>query len=482
VANQSLFIRIFAKDDASQNLAKVERGIERLGGPLGGLATDAIGLTGKWGNLTETMLELGVGGGVAGLVFAGITGIAAVIGSLREETKKADEAAQDLVQSLLKAAERRADPFGIKEFTALNEAAAKASRELAEAERGVDVLNRATGGLERKVDQLAVDKATLAVNEAERAILEKNAQVGEGILATKKREADAAKQSADAAERELAARLKISREGLNAARAALGLSATPTAPTAAQGAAFQAGLAETLRIGDPSRPRLFGLQPTLSSTITTGLNAPLSISGGGVAGSSATPASLAAEEAARIADESGKAAQSLREQMQAQFADAVGGALVDGIGDGFAALFATGSLGEGFKALTNSLLSGLGSAMVAFGKQSLFAALSMDKIRKGLASFLPGGAITASIALIAAGSAISSLAGSAQSSFGGGGGGASASSFSSSTAAISAETAAPIVYQVPRELGSSPNDPAVHDWFAATMRNALKRDVIKEMV
>lgn len=91
-----------------------------------------------------------------------------------------------------------------------------------------------------------------------------------------------------------------------------------------------------------------------------------------------------------------------RDAMAEQIADALGG----GIAAGFDTLFATGSIGAGFAEMTSQLLTGIGSAAQQFGVQSLKIATLMETIKKGLASFLPGGAIAASVAMIALGSAL----------------------------------------------------------------------------
>lgn len=104
------------------------------------------------------------------------------------------------------------------------------------------------------------------------------------------------------------------------------------------------------------------------------------------------------------------------QEIAAQMASSFGGAL----GDGIQRAVQSGSLVEGFKALTGSLLGGFGGAMRAFGEKALLASVLMEKIKASLASFLPGGAIVASIAMIGIGAA---LQGAAQASFGGRGGG-----------------------------------------------------------
>jgi tape measure domain-containing protein len=108
-------------------------------------------------------------------------------------------------------------------------------------------------------------------------------------------------------------------------------------------------------------------------------------------------------------------------ELRVQFSDAVANSLVTGFSTGIAQAIATGDIGEGFKQLSKSLAAGLGQAMVDFGTQTLLASKLMETIRAKLASFLPGGGVTASLLMIAAGSAMIGLAGkAARRSFGGG--------------------------------------------------------------
>lgn len=119
-----------------------------------------------------------------------------------------------------------------------------------------------------------------------------------------------------------------------------------------------------------------------------------------------------------------------------EFADDIGKTVASSISAGFGAAFTRAfqgggvlsSIGAGFAALTKGMLGGLGSAMVAFGEKALMASTLMAAIQKGLNALLPGGAIVASLAMIAIGSA---LAAGAQGMFGGESGrGAGGGSFS----------------------------------------------------
>lgn len=97
-------------------------------------------------------------------------------------------------------------------------------------------------------------------------------------------------------------------------------------------------------------------------------------------------------------------------QWRTQFGETIASSFVNAFAAGIEKAVSSGKIGEGFKALSATLLGGLGRAMVEFGTQSLIASTLMEKIKVGLASFLPGGAVTASIAMIAAGAALSGVA------------------------------------------------------------------------
>lgn len=114
------------------------------------------------------------------------------------------------------------------------------------------------------------------------------------------------------------------------------------------------------------------------------------------------------------------AADATAKQMREVFAESIGNSISEGIAGGFERGFSTGSIGEGFKALTATLLSGLGSAMIRFGTASQGFALLQVKIMKGLSSLNPALTIASAMTMIAIGGA---LKGVAQGMFGGGGGG-----------------------------------------------------------
>src|SRR6185312_14574091 len=113
-------------------------------------------------------------------------------------------------------------------------------------------------------------------------------------------------------------------------------------------------------------------------------------------------------------------------RLKDQLAQGIGRGIADGVAQGFETGLKSGNIGKGFQQLAASLLSGIGSAMVQFGEAALITAVLMDTIKKSLASLSPGAAIVASLAMIAAGSALEAAASSAFGNMGGGAGAAAA--------------------------------------------------------
>lgn len=152
--------------------------------------------------------------------------------------------------------------------------------------------------------------------------------------------------------------------------------------------------------------------------------------GAGVTGVGRAPFDLGAIQAAIpqatgiILTDAQKAAVDLANGIQQTFQQNVGGALVAGISMGIEQAVASGSIGEGFRALGSMLLAGLGDAMIRFGSTTAAFAQFMATIMESLSNLMPGGALAASIAMIAFGSA---LKGVARGMFGGQGGGAAVS-------------------------------------------------------
>lgn len=173
----------------------------------------------------------------------------------------------------------------------------------------------------------------------------------------------------------------------------------------------------------------------------------------------------------------------LRERLRVDFGDT----LASGLAAGIETAIATGSIGEGFKALIRTLLAGLGDMMVQFGKAALVAAGFMKTIFDALSKALPGGAIAASLAMIAVGAALKGAAGRA---FGGGGGGGGGGYSAPSLSVSSGAMGMPNLFYGPTAAGSAstiaqipamnvtiigPNDPSAQRQMQDLMRNAMRR-------
>jgi tape measure domain-containing protein len=129
---------------------------------------------------------------------------------------------------------------------------------------------------------------------------------------------------------------------------------------------------------------------------------------------------LIGTEAKNILDQMRMEAAALRIDLQntlaTELAAGIAFGLADGLTAGFQAAFAGGGISEGFKALTASLLGGLGSMLIDFGTKALLASELMATLKASFASLDPITSAAAAIALIGLGSA---LKGAAQASFGG---------------------------------------------------------------
>jgi hypothetical protein len=110
----------------------------------------------------------------------------------------------------------------------------------------------------------------------------------------------------------------------------------------------------------------------------------------------------------------------LRQNVGADLAQGLTMTLADSIGSAFEAAFATGKIGEGFKALGRAMLAGLGSMIQAFGVKALAASKLMGTLLEAFKTLNPYLAIPAALGLIALGGA---LKGAAAGAFGGGMGG-----------------------------------------------------------
>jgi hypothetical protein len=199
-------------------------------------------------------------------------------------------------------------------------------------------------------------------------------------------------------------------------------------------------------------------------------------------------ASLVDRSATDFLDMAVRAYQERIDQLAFEIKAALGDTLGNAIAVGMETAIREKSIGAGFKALGKTLISGLGDMMIQFGKASLIASTLMDSIFKALAKALPGGAIVASLAMIAAGAALKGAAGSAfggrGSTAGSSGGGYSAPSMQGGSFGLATQ------YYGPTAAGSAntierinpvsvtiigPNDPSAQRQMQELMRNAQRR-------
>lgn len=171
------------------------------------------------------------------------------------------------------------------------------------------------------------------------------------------------------------------------------------------------------------------------------------------------------------------------------FADSIANTLVDSLATGIETAVATGSLGKGFKALTSTLLSGLGSAMIAFGRTAIMASALMQRFMEAMASLNPFAALAAGIGMVALGGV---LKGAAQRSFAvgtgtssmGGGIGALATGGSSITRTfaptMAGTTGANVQMATPMNVTIiGPNDAGAQRAIATLMDNASRRGLVQ---
>ena len=164
--------------------------------------------------------------------------------------------------------------------------------------------------------------------------------------------------------------------------------------------------------------------------------------------------------------------------------------MVDSFAAGIEAAIATGSITQGFKEFTKTMLSGLGSMLITFGTALIPIGALMEKVRAALLSLSPQGLVAAGIGMIAIGAA---LRGAATAAFGGGApaaGGGSAMMASALGASAAGAMTLPTQFYGPTAAGSSatiaamapmnvtivgPNDPAAQRQMQELMRNAQRR-------
>lgn len=96
------------------------------------------------------------------------------------------------------------------------------------------------------------------------------------------------------------------------------------------------------------------------------------------------------------------------DQVAANIGQTFGSAIVDGITQGLTAGF-SGGLGDGFRALTGSVLVGLGNMAIQIGTQSAAFLAFMKTIQDAIAAFLPGVGLVAAFGMIGLGAAMIAL-------------------------------------------------------------------------
>jgi len=100
-------------------------------------------------------------------------------------------------------------------------------------------------------------------------------------------------------------------------------------------------------------------------------------------------------------------------ELSAQMAVALRDVLVDSLANGIAAAVSSGSIGEGFKALGQTMLAGLGDMLIAFGRQVIVTAGLFEALRAKLVGAItnPGALAAVGVAMVALGAGLKGAAG-----------------------------------------------------------------------
>lgn len=371
MADKKVTVRITGEDELSPTLAKANAGLAKLREPLGALAVQATGLNGALGGAVSRLGEFAIGGGITGALLGGVAAIGYAFSSLREESVKTKEKLDDLLKSANDFLDLKADPA-----RSIFAEAGGISGRSAELRRQRAALEAANG---KPVTQF-VDKVgyvTVKGPDNTEAIRQLTVQIDNLDAQVAELNKDGLKVRDDAGK---AARDSLAKRDLMIAN----IFTKPQLAAGSQGLRgdffSRLGAAPGLAEGTP--------QAFINSNLLDNIDIDSLLN------------------TARFYD-----------QLRENLALGIGNAFTDAITQGIETAISAGSIGEGFKAFAGALLSGLGSAMIEFGKASLLAAIGMQTILKSLASLLPGGAIVASLAMIAIGA---TLRGVAQRAFGGG--------------------------------------------------------------
>jgi hypothetical protein len=181
------------------------------------------------------------------------------------------------------------------------------------------------------------------------------------------------------------------------------------------------------------------------------------------------------------------------EQASMEFAANIANTLIGSLAAGIETAVATGSIGEGFKALGETLLSGLGSALQMFGTQAILAGKLMERFMNAMATLNPFAAVAAGIGMVALGAA---LKGAAKAAFGGGSQGAGGMGMSTLSVGGGAMQTGGALRFVPTTAGQAsqmqprgavtvnatiigPNDPTAQRQIAALVDNAARRGLMQ---
>jgi hypothetical protein len=180
------------------------------------------------------------------------------------------------------------------------------------------------------------------------------------------------------------------------------------------------------------------------------------------------------------------------EQASMEFAANIANTLIGSLAAGIETAVATGSIGEGFKALGETLLSGLGSALQMFGTQAIIAGKLMKKFMEAMARMDPFAAVAAGLGMVALGAA---LKGAAKAAFGGGSAGGAGNFTGTSLSIGGGMQSSGSLRFMPTTAGQAgqmqpkgsvtvnatiigPNDPSAQRQIADVVNNAARRGLI----
>jgi len=189
-------------------------------------------------------------------------------------------------------------------------------------------------------------------------------------------------------------------------------------------------------------------------------------------------------QVAYLAAETEQQAAELTERLRLNFGAGIVGVFSDSLAAGFEAAISTGSISDGFKALTKTLLSGLGGMLIEFGKYAVATAGLMAKLYAMIPTN-PIAAVGVGLAMIALGA---TLRGAASRAFSGGTTPPPVSGYSAP--AMGGNMTMPTSYYGPTSAGSAntierinpisvtiigPNDPTAQRQMQELLRNAQRR-------